>query len=146
MYAYILIIQQAVSSPTSGCPIITSNGTTSPPPAIIAKKRMLKSVSLQTHNLERVDQFRGNKDTVNGPATETSQGLLGEIRKMHYLLQQTQDSVNTLQQEKAEHQRQVDTFKKQLKQKTDKEGVYVILIHMLGLYRSLTKGFTYQNS
>lgn len=89
---------------------------------------MLKSVSLQTHNLERIDQFRGNKNDATD--TEMNQGLLGEIRKMHYLLQQTQDSVSTLQQEKAEHQRQMNTFKKQLKQKSDKEGVYVILVCM----------------
>lgn len=88
---------------------------------------MLKSVSLQTHNLERVD--RGNKKDAAAD-TEMNQGLLGEIRRMHYLLQQTQDSVSTLQQEKAEHQRQMNTFKKQLKQKNDKEGVYVILVCM----------------
>ncbi|KAI7885289.1 hypothetical protein K492DRAFT_191162 [Lichtheimia hyalospora FSU 10163] len=111
----------AVSSPTTGCPIITSHGTTSPGPAIIAKKRMLKSVSLQAHNLERADQARGEKEATDTLGAEMSQGLLGEIRKMHYLLQQTQDSVNTLQQEKIEHQRQMNTLQKQLKQRADKE-------------------------
>ena len=86
---------------------------------------MLKSVSFQAHKLER-----GDKEATDILGTEMNQGLLSEIRKMQFLLQQTQDSVNTLQQEKAEHQQQMNTFKKQLKQRADKEGVYFLCVHM----------------
>ena len=84
---------------------------------IRSRKRLQKSTSLQP-------SMRHNNNDME-LAAEIGQGLLSEVRKMHSLLHQKQDSLMALEHEKVEQEHQIDTLTKQLKQKTDREGTHI---------------------
>ena len=86
--------------------------------SIRSKKRLQKSTSLQP-------SMRHNNNNDMELAAEIGQGLLSEVRKMHSLLHQKQDSLMTLEHEKVEQEHQIDALTKQLKQKTDREGTHI---------------------